>query len=188
VVQQRGEAMQEAADMVSSGMASVLGLDNEQIERLCDEAREEGEVLQIANLLCPGNTAVSGHKSSCERIVPLATESGAMKVIPLAVAGAFHTPLMQPAVGRLESVLASVQMQNSRIPVVSNVDAEPHTDAQEMREILVRQVVQPVRWEQSMRWMKDQGVTQFYEIGPGKVLRGLLRRIDRQLPCENVIG
>lgn len=188
VVQQRGEAMQEAADMVDSSMASILGLDIEKIERLCDEARNEGEVLQIANLLCPGNTAISGHRSSCERIAPLATEAGAMKVVPLAVAGAFHTPLMQPAIGRLEAVLASVQLQDTRIPVVSNVDAQPHNNAGEMREILVRQVVQPVRWEESMRWMKDQGITQFYEIGPGKVLRSLLRRIDRQLPCENVIG
>jgi [acyl-carrier-protein] S-malonyltransferase len=188
VVQQRGQAMQEAADLVDSGMASILGLDNEVIERLCNEASLDEEILQIANLLCPGNTAVSGHKAACERIAPMATEAGAMKVIPLAVAGAFHTPLMEPAVDKLRSALTSIQLQDTSIPVVSNVDAKPHQDAEEMREILVRQVVQPVRWEESMRWMQEQDVTQFYEIGPGKVLRGLLRRIDRQLPCENVIG
>lgn len=191
VVKERGEAMQAAADLVESGMVSVLGLENEQVAELCDIARGQGakgEVLQIANYLCPGNIACSGHNDACERLDKLATEAGAMKVIPLSVAGAFHTPLMQPAVERLQTVLADATITNPRIPIVSNVDAKPHVDGEEMREILVRQVVSPVLWEESMRRLIDDGVTEFFELGPGRVLRGLMRRINRQLSVENVIG
>jgi len=187
VVQTRGEAMQAAADENPSTMVSVLGLENEKLAELCEEARCD-DVLQIANYLCPGNTAVSGHKPACERLTELANTAGAMKVIPLAVAGAFHTPLMQSAVEKLKAVLADVEIQSPRIPVISNVDAQPHSQPEDLRDILIRQVVGPVRWEESMRNMVAEGTTQFYELGPGRVLRGLLRRIDRQLPCENVIG
>src|SRR5690349_7005495 len=107
VVQERGRAMQDAANAVPSGMVSVLGLDAEKIQKVCDDARAEGEVLQIANYLCPGNIVVSGHKGACERVADLATKAGAMKTIPLSVAGAFHTPLMQPAVERLKNALRS---------------------------------------------------------------------------------
>ena len=110
-----------------------------------------------------------------------------MKVIPLAVAGAFHTAIMQPAVARLTAALAEVDIQSPRIPVVSNVDAQPHTDPQEIRSLLVQQVVHPVLWEDTMRWMIDEaGIERCYEIGPGRVLRGLLKRIARKLPCENI--
>ncbi len=188
VVKTRGEAMQAAADENPSTMASVLGLENDVLAGLCDQARGDGQVLQIANYLCPGNTAVSGHIPACEKLAELATEAGAMKVIPLTVAGAFHTPLMGSAVDKLQAALADVEIHPPKIPVISNVDARPHSDPQELREILIKQVVGPVRWEESMRQMIDGGVTQFYELGPGRVLRGLLRRIDRQLSCENVIG
>jgi [acyl-carrier-protein] S-malonyltransferase len=186
VVQERGRAMQAAADSVSSGMVSVLGLDRNAVESLCRDARE-GETLQVANLLCPGNIVVSGHLAACRRVAELATAAGAMKVIPLAVAGAFHTPLMQPAVDRLRAVLADVQLKPPRIPVVSNVDARPHEDPNEIRELLIQQVCSQVRWEESMRFLlEDQGTQAFYEIGPGRVLCGLLKRIDRKVPCENV--
>ena len=110
-----------------------------------------------------------------------------MKVIPLAVAGAFHTSLMQSAVERLRAALADVPMQKPRIPVISNVDARPHDDPNEIRELLIRQVCSPVRWEDSMRYLlEEQGITQFYEIGPGRVLAGLLKRIARKTPCENI--
>lgn len=186
LVQTRGQAMQDAADTVASGMVSILGMEREEIEKLCVEARGN-EVLQVANLLCPGNIVVSGSSSACKRITPLAESAGAMKVIPLAVAGAFHTPLMQPAVERLSEALAGVEIRAPRIPVISNVDAKTHTDPEEIRSLLVKQVVSPVLWEASMSWLiKDFGVEQCYEIGPGKVLRGLLKRIARKLPCENV--
>jgi [acyl-carrier-protein] S-malonyltransferase len=186
VVQERGRAMQAAADAVSSGMVSVLGLDREVVESLCCDAREQ-DTLEVANLLCPGNIVVSGHTAACRRIAELATAAGAMKVIPLAVAGAFHTSLMQPAVERLRAVLNEIRLQRPRIPVISNVDARPHDDPDEIRELLVQQVCSPVRWEDSMHYLLEQQGTQaFYEIGPGRVLCGLLKRIARKVPCENV--
>jgi [acyl-carrier-protein] S-malonyltransferase len=167
-------------------MVSILGLDNEKIEALCQEVCDQGEILQIANYLCPANTAVSGHNAACERVAEAAVKAGAMKAIPLAVAGAFHTPIMQPAVDRLASALEGVQLRSPRIPVVSNVDAQPHDDPETIRRLLVEQVMSPVRWEDSMRWLLDEGFDAFHEIGPGRVLRGLLRRIDRKAACENV--
>jgi [acyl-carrier-protein] S-malonyltransferase len=113
--------------------------------------------------------------------------AGAMKVIPLPVAGAFHTSLMKPAVERLRKALADIPMQKPRIPVVSNVDARPHDDPNEIRELLIRQVCSQVRWEDSMRYLLDvEGITQFYELGAGRVLAGLLKRIARKTPIENI--
>jgi len=186
VVQERGRAMQDAADATSSGMVSVLGMEQEQVQKLCDEARSD-QVLEIANLLCPGNIVCSGETAACERLFTLATAAGAMKVIPLAVAGAFHTSLMESAVERLRQALADVPMKKPRIPVVSNVDARPHDDPAEIRELLIRQVCSQVRWEDSIRYlMEERGITNFYELGPGRVLCGLLKRISRRTPCENI--
>jgi [acyl-carrier-protein] S-malonyltransferase len=186
VVQERGRAMQAAADATSSGMVSVLGMERDEVAKLCDEARSD-QVLEVANLLCPGNIVVSGETAACERILTLATAAGAMKVIPLAVAGAFHTSLMQSAVERLRDALANVPMQKPRIPVISNVDARPHDDPNEIRVLLIKQVCSQVRWEDSMRYLLDEEkITQFYELGPGRVLCGLLKRIARKVPCENI--
>ncbi len=185
LVERRGAAMQQAADATPSGMVSIVGLDRGQVETLCEQARQ-GETLQIANFLCPGNLAVSGAKAACQRVAQLAEAAGAMKVVPLAVAGAFHTPIMQAAVDQLVAALADVTLHKPRIPVVANVDAQPHDDPEEIRRLMSRQIVSPVYWEDSMRWLLAQGIDQFYEIGPGRVLRGLLRRIDRKIACENV--
>jgi [acyl-carrier-protein] S-malonyltransferase len=186
VVQERGRAMQDAADATSSGMVSVLGLERAAVESLCERARD-GETLEIANLLCPGNIVVSGNTGACERIAELATTAGAIKVVPLAVAGAFHTQLMQPAVERLRTVLAEVPLRRPRLPVISNVDARPHDDPGEIRELLIQQVCSQVRWEDSMRYLlEEMKIEQFYEFGPGRVLCGLLKRISRKVPCENV--
>lgn len=186
LVAERGAAMQAAAEAAPSGMVSVLGLEVPQIETLCDEARQ-GEVLQIANLLCPGNTVCSGSKSACERLTAAAEAAGAMRVIPLAVAGAFHTSLMAPASDRLRAKLAATPLSAPRIPVVSNVDAQPHTDPAEIRELLVKQLVSPVLWERCVRTLHGElGIKTFYEVGPGKVLKGLMKRIDRSINCENV--
>lgn len=186
LVQARGQAMQDASDAIPSGMVSILGMEREQVQSLCDESRKD-DVLQVANMLCPGNIVVSGSKAACERVAAAAEAAGAMKVIPLAVAGAFHTPIMQPAVERLSAALAEVEIKTPRIPVVSNVDAQPHDNPDEIRSLLEKQVVNPVLWEDSMRWLIDEfGVEQCYEIGTGRVLRGLLKRIARKLPCENI--
>ncbi len=186
VVQQRGQAMQDAADATPSGMVSILGLERDKIEELCSQARGPGEVLQIANLLCPGNIVVSGHKAACAKVAELATAAGAMKTIPLSVAGAFHTPIMQSAVERLTTALAGVELRPPRIPVVSNVDAQPHDDPEAIRSLLVQQLVAPVRWEDSQRWLLAQGYSPHWEIGPGRVLRGLLKRIERKAEAEGV--
>ncbi len=186
LVQTRGQAMQDAANAAASGMVSVLGLDREQVEAICDQARGD-EVLQLANLLCPGNIVVSGSQAACDRVPAIAEAAGAMKVIPLAVAGAFHTPIMEPAVARLRAALAEVEISSPRIPVVSNIDARPHDRADEIRSLLEQQVVNPVLWEDSMRWLLDDfGIESCYEIGPGRVLRGLLKRIARKFPCKSV--
>jgi [acyl-carrier-protein] S-malonyltransferase len=186
VVQLRGEAMQAASDATPGGMVSILGLERQQIETLCEQVRREGEVLQPANFLCPANAVVSGHNAACERIAEAATAAGAMKVVPLAVAGAFHTPIMASAVEQLAAALAAAPLSKPRIPVISNVDAAPHEDPEEIRQLLVRQTVSPVHWEESMARLLGEGFDSFYEIGPGRVLRSLLRRMDRKISCENV--
>ncbi|OHB77919.1 MAG: [acyl-carrier-protein] S-malonyltransferase [Planctomycetes bacterium RBG_16_64_10] len=185
LVQVRGEAMQEAADAVPSGMVSILGLDEAQVADLCDRARA-ADTLEIANRLCPGNIAVSGTQAACARITELARRAGAMRVVPLTVGGAFHTPLMEGAVARLSAVLDEVVLKRPTVPVVSNVDARPHVDPNEIRRLLTRQVVCPVLWEGSMRWLIDLGFTRFFEIGPGRVLRSLLKRIHRRIPCHSI--
>ena len=187
VVARRGQAMQEAADANPSGMVSLLGLSLEQVESICEEARDSGEVLQVANMLCPGNIVVSGHNAACERAADLAVKAGAMRAVPLAVAGAFHTPLMQTAVEQLRSALATATVVAPSRIVISNVDAQAHTDPDEIRELLCRQVVSPVRWEDSIRSLMAQGFDRFYEVGPGRVLRGLLKRIDRKVGAEGVL-
>lgn len=184
LVQRRGLAMQAAADAVDSSMASVLGLDLEALEQLCEQCRQEGEVLQPANLLCPGNIAISGHRTAIERLIPAATEAGAMKVIPLSVAGAFHTALMEPAVEKLRQALAEMPIKETSIPVYSNVDASPHQSADEIRDLLSRQVVGTVRWEDSVRRMMEDGVDRFEEVGTGRVLRGTLKRINRKVATD----
>lgn len=188
VVAARGAAMQDAAEAVSGGMTSILGLDLPQVEQLCTESRKEGEVLQIANLLAPGNIVISGHKEACERAGVAAEIMGAMKAIPLAVAGAFHTSIMEPAVERLATALDRAALNAPRLPVVMNVDSFPHTDPVEIRDLLQRQVCSPVLWESSMRRLLSDGCDSFREVGPGRVLRGLLKRIDRKVPCDGVEG
>jgi [acyl-carrier-protein] S-malonyltransferase len=186
IVQERGRAMQAAADAVPSGMVSILGLEREKVEAVCDECRG-GETLEIANLLCPGNIVVSGSKEACRMVMDAAVAAGAMKTISLPVAGAFHTKLMEPAVDWLRAALADVPLRKPRIPVISNVDARPHDDPDEIRELLIQQVCSRVRWEDSLRYLLDTAtITQFYEIGPGRVLAGLLKRIARKTPCENI--
>lgn len=184
VVQRRGQVMQESADRRPSGMASLLMLEREKVQSICDEASAVGQV-SIANFLCPGNLVISGEKPAVAKAVELAEAAGG-KTVTLAVAGAFHTSIMEPADQKLAETLASVTIQKPRIPVVSNVDASVHWEPDEIRHLLVRQVVNPVLWEDSIRWLLAQGVAEFTEIGPGKVLAGLLKRIDRKAKCENV--
>lgn len=184
VVQKRGQAMQAAANATPSGMVSLLLLDREKVLELCRQASDAGTI-QIANNLCPGNIVVSGAKAACEKIAALAPDAGG-RAIPLTVAGAFHTAIMKPADKQLAAALANVEIRPPRIPVISNVDAQPHSDPAEIRQILVQQVLNPVLWEDSMRLLLSKGIDKMYEIGPGKVLKGLMKRIDRKLDIETI--
>jgi [acyl-carrier-protein] S-malonyltransferase len=187
LVERRGQAMQAAADETPSSMVSVLGLDRQQTQAVCDQARVDGEVLEIANLLCKGNIAVSGSQASCEQVPPIAEAAGAMKCVPLAVAGAFHTSIMESAVGKLADALTQVQLQPTRLPVYSNVDAQPHTQPEQFQDLLVRQVCGPVLWQDSMEKMLADGYDEFYEVGVGRVLRSLMKRINRKTKCHGVL-
>jgi [acyl-carrier-protein] S-malonyltransferase len=184
LVQQRGAAMQAAADANPSGMVSILTLEPAKVEELVAQARSAG-TLEIANLLCPGNTVVSGSLPACAAMEKLVEAAGGRSV-RLAVAGAFHTTLMKPADEKLAAALDGLQLRPPRIPVWSNVDARPHTDPADIRPLLIRQVLQPVLWEQTMRNLLAEGFDSFYEIGPGRVLAGLLKRVQRKVECKNV--
>ena len=187
LVRRRGEAMQSAAVASPSGMASIIGLDEPAIDELCRRMAPFGRVWK-ANLLGPGNIVVSGERVALDSLEPVATELGAVRVIRLSVAGAFHTPLMEPAVQSLNEVLGQTSINPVlRFPVYANVDAKPHeADVARIRSRLAAQLTQPVRWEESLRAMLADGYDSFYEIGPGRVLTGLLKRIDRKVPCANV--
>ncbi|MDR3196656.1 MAG: ACP S-malonyltransferase [Planctomycetaceae bacterium] len=185
LVQKRGQAMQAASDTTPSGMVSIIGKELDEVINICNENRGNG-VLQVANILCPGNIVISGTNDACERIAELSA-AGKFHAVPLAVAGAFHTPIMKPAVEILAQVLSETKMNRPRIPVISNVDAEPHDDPDEIRQILIKQILSPVLWENSMKKLLEQGFDTFYEVGPGRVLRGLLKRIDRKIKCNGVI-
>lgn len=185
LVQQRGLAMQAAADAEAGGMVSILGLNAEQVEALCDQTRQD-DVLRLANYLCPGNYAVSGSLAACERIAAAAEAAGAMKVIRLAVAGAFHTPMMVPAADALAKTLAKTTFEHPRISVFSNVDSDTHFSPDDLRQTLLAQLTSPVQWEATMRKMLAEGFDEFYEVGPGRVLRGLMKRIDRKTPVNGV--
>jgi [acyl-carrier-protein] S-malonyltransferase len=185
VVQARGRAMQDAAVATPSGMVSVLGGELPAVEALVAEARG-GDTLEVANYLCPGNTVISGSLAAIERAEQLAAAKGGLKTVRLAVAGAFHTNLMKPADEKLAAALGGVTVNAPKVPVWSNVDAKPHTDPAEIRGLLVRQVVSPVKWEETLRGLLADGVERFYEIGPGRVLAGLMKRVNRKADLRNV--
>jgi [acyl-carrier-protein] S-malonyltransferase len=185
VVQARGAAMQAAAEATPGGMAAVLGLEVPEVEALVAEARSAG-LLEVANLLCPGNTVVSGAAAALDQLEQLCQERGGIRTARLAVAGAFHTTLMKPADEKLAAALAAATVSAPRIPVWSNVDAKPHTDPAEIKSLLVKQVLSPVRWEDTVRGLMAAGVDKFYEIGPGRVLAGLMKRVQRKADITNV--
>lgn len=181
LVARRGRLMQDAAEAVASGMVALIGAEPDQAEQVCRDAAGD-EILVCANFNAPGQIVLSGHLAACERAVDAASAIG-LKATPLAVAGAFHSPLMQPAADGMAEALAGVDFAAPRWPVWSNVTAEPHDpgDAELMRQRLVQQVVRPVRWSESCRGIAADGTIQCLEMAPGSVLRGLMRRIDRNL-------
>jgi len=185
LVQARGNAMQAAADAAPSSMLSIIGLDIPDVESLVAEGRDAGS-LEIANYLCPGNIVISGAKAAIEKVEQIAAERGGIRTAKLAVAGAFHTQFMQPAVAPLAAMLETIELKPPAIPVWSNVDAQPHTDPAEIRSLLIRQVVSPVRWEETLRNLEAAGMQRYYEIGPGRVLAGLMKRVNRKVDFRNI--
>jgi [acyl-carrier-protein] S-malonyltransferase len=182
----RGSFMQEACDANPGTMYSVIGLEDEQVEEACRQVRDEGGRVWPANYNCPGQLVISGEKEAAGRAAERCEEAGARRAIQLKVAGAFHSPLMQPAADQLQETLQNVTFRSPDYPVLANVTGKPVEDPEEIRELLARQVTSPVRWAASMNWCVEKGAESFIELGPGRVLRGLLRRIDRSLDCTSI--
>jgi [acyl-carrier-protein] S-malonyltransferase len=184
-VRNRGKYMQEAVPVGVGAMAAILGMDLDKIIAICTDAAQ-GEICEPANINSPGQIVISGHAGAVERAIKLAEERGAKKAVSLPVSAPFHCSLMKPAQDRLAADLQALQFKNPNIPVVCNVDATSIIDAERSRDALIRQVTGSVKWEQSVRLLIDQGVQTFVEVGPGKVLWGLMRQIDRTKTCLNV--
>ena len=186
LVKLRGKAMQAAADASSGGMVAIIGLDEEKTRALCAEARQ-GELLEPVNFNCPGQIAISGTKAACERAEKLAEKYGAMKAVRLEVAGAFHTEMMAPAAKGLAIALDDTQIAElGSVKTIANIDAEYYKSASQIREGLTRQLTQAILWQKCVERLMADGVDTFYEIGPGKVLTGLMRRINRKANIINV--
>jgi [acyl-carrier-protein] S-malonyltransferase len=180
-VQMRGRFMQEACDGTNGGMASIIGMDDAALVEVCRQAD-----VDIANLNCPGQSVISGEKQKVARAVELARTRGAKRAIPLVVAGAYHSRLMENARIKVGSALANLPMRAPKVAVVSNVTARPAQTVDEIKELLVRQVTSSVRWSESMQWLIAQGFTRFVELGPGNVLNGLMKRINKDVEMLSV--
>jgi [acyl-carrier-protein] S-malonyltransferase len=184
MVRLRGKFMQEAVPVGEGAMAAVLGMEREQVEKLCEEI-SYGEVLTPANFNCPGQIVIAGHSKAVERAIERIKQEG-KKAVLLPVSAPFHSPLMKPAGERLEKALEEISVSDLKVPVVTNVEAEVNTSKARVKGLLVAQVSSPVRWEESMRKMIEKGIEHLFEIGPGKVLSGLMKRIDSRVETKNL--
>ena len=184
LVRLRGRAMQEAVPEGEGAMAAVLGGDDATVSALCEAARQ-GEVLEEANFNAPGQIVISGHAAAVRRAGELAS-GFKVKTIPLSVSAPFHSSLMAKAARAVESALRDIHVDMPRFPIVANVDAAPNQDAAKVPSLLVRQIDGAVKWSQSVAWLAAQGVTRGLEIGPGKVLAGLVKKIDRRIAVHGV--
>lgn len=184
-VRQRGTFMQEAVPVGVGAMAAIIGLEGEALIQVCEQAAA-GEVVSPANYNSPGQVVIAGHTGAVERACQLAKEAGAKRALPLPVSAPFHCSLMTPAGQRLAEVLGNTAVGTIKVPVVTNVEALPNEDAGRVKDLLVAQVSAPVRWEESLRKMTDLGVERFVEIGPGKVLSGLVKRTVKGVAAQNV--
>jgi len=185
LVRKRGTYMQEAVPAGQGAMAAIMGLSPTVVLDVCKRAGQ-GEVCSAANLNSPEQTVISGHAGAVKRAVEIASQSGAKRAVMLAVSAPFHSELMKPAQEKLERDLAGTKFADLQMPLVTNVDADSIRQGEEARSALVRQVTMPVRWEESMRMLLDEGVNTFVEVGPGKVLTGLMRQIERSVTTLNV--
>ena len=185
LVRKRGTYMQEAVPAGQGAMAAIMGVSPAVVIDACKRAAE-GEVCAPANLNSPEQTVISGHAGAVKRAVEIASQLGAKRSMVLAVSAPFHSALMMPAQHKLETDLSAIQFGELQVPLVTNVDADTTRDGDEARNALVRQVSMPVRWEESMRLLLDEGVNTFVEVGPGRVLTGLMRQIERSVATLNV--
>jgi [acyl-carrier-protein] S-malonyltransferase len=186
LVRRRGQYMQEAVPEGRGAMAAIMGLSPAQVADICRKSSSGDETAAPANLNSPDQTVISGSAVAVKRAVELASQAGAKRAVVLAVSAPFHSEMMRPAAERLEVDLHATKFGPLAIPLVTNVDAEIITSGEEARSALIRQVTLPVRWEQSIRALIEEGVTSFVEVGPGRVLSGLLRQMDRSVHCTNV--
>ncbi|MBN1407454.1 MAG: ACP S-malonyltransferase [Calditrichaceae bacterium] len=185
LVHKRGELMHKAGTEQPGAMAAIIGLVPEKVLDLCDSLRNEG-VIQPANYNSPGQIAISGDVNTIRKAIEIAPEMGALKAIELVVSGAFHSPLMANAAEGLAEALNATTFNDAEVPVYSNVKAKPVQNRNDVRDLLLQQLTNPVLWQQIIENMIDDGYDQFYEIGPGKVLRGLVKRINRNVNCREI--
>jgi len=186
LVQKRGQAMQAAADATKGTMVSIIGLDEEKVRQLCTEAAK-GELLTPVNFNCPGQIVVSGSVSACERAEQLAEKYGAIKAVRLEVAGAFHTEMMSGAAEVLKEALSNCEISEpSEIKTIANINAEYYESSPKIAEGLIKQLTCPILWQKCMERLLTDGVEKFYEIGPGRVLTALMKRINRKIKVVNV--
>ncbi|MHC4323488.1 MAG: ACP S-malonyltransferase [Planctomycetota bacterium] len=186
LVQKRGQAMQAAADASEGAMVSIIGLDEETAKRICEQAGQ-GDLLEPVNFNCPGQIVISGDKKACLRGKELAEKAGAIKAVPLDVAGAFHTSMMSGAAEALAKALADSEIKEpSQTQIIANIDAEYYQTGEKIKEGLVKQLTCPILWQKCMERLLADGIENFYEIGPGRVLTGLMRRINRKTKVVNI--
>ncbi|MCP3777371.1 MULTISPECIES: ACP S-malonyltransferase [unclassified Paenibacillus] len=186
IVRTRGEFMEQAIPDGQGGMAAVLGADREALAALCRDITESGQLVELANINCPGQIVVSGTKEGVAAVAERVKEAGGKRAITLEVSGPFHSSLMKEAATKLSGKLGAVNFSKAQIPVVANVTAKPVREGSEIRQLLVDQVYSPVLWEDSVTWLLEQGVDTFVEFGPGSVLTGLVKKIDKTVKLYNI--
>ena len=187
LVYARAMAMQKACEAAPSTMAAIIGLSDEIVEEVCDAVTREGEVVVAANFNCPGQIVISGSIEGVNKACEKLKEAGAKRALPLKVGGAFHSPLMEPAKQELEAAINATEFHNPKCPVYQNVDALPHTSATEIKANLVAQLTASVRWTQTVKNMLADGANDFTECGPGAVLQGLIKKIDKETNAHGII-
>ncbi|WP_144461399.1 ACP S-malonyltransferase [Siminovitchia fortis] len=185
-VHKRGVYMEEAVPDGKGTMAAVLGLDRDILQTVCESVTEEGDAVQLANINCPGQIVISGTVAGVQKAGEKAKEQGAKRVLPLQVSGPFHSSLMKPAAEKFSNILNEISIRDASVPVVVNVTAAPETTKEAFQEKLIEQLYSPVLWEDTVQKLIDLGVDKFVEIGPGKVLSGLVRKVDRNVRTMSV--
>jgi len=186
IVRKRGELMAQAFPSGVGSMAAVLGLDYDEVAEICEKLSEEDSIIEPANINSPGQIVVSGHKTAIDRIVEQSKSLGAKRVLPLNVSGPFHSSMMQVIEKDFEEYINQFEWHDAKIPVVQNYHAEAETDAEVIKQNMVKQLYSPVQFIKSTEWLIDQGVDHFIEIGPGKVLSGLIKKINRDIKLTSI--